>query len=695
MVSFFRGATLPPPRFVGSLVLLGFGVATACKDVTKRDFTPASDAAVPAQTTAASPLDASVSSADLPTWGSEGNSSPLTTVEAGTASNSASRPPNSTPATSDHPTAVLSTAAPSTDPLASEESRPDSSANNRSSSAGQSSDAPSASGTDSSTAPSDRWHEATPLFTSEEIAQIDIQLPEESMSSLRAYPQTYVHGTLGLTLTNGAAVNLADIGVRLKGRLGSARTIDQKSSFLLKMSEFTRGQRLFGLNKLALNNLVQDPSMLHEQLAYELFRAMDVPAPRTGYARVTVNGELKGLYATIEVIDNTSFLEHWFPNSEGNLYEGSYGTDLQAGMAPYFDQDRGLDVGFSDLIELIDALDRMVIPETFTSDVQPWIDLDAYVRFAATELYLSHWDGYAATRNNYFIYRPTGDQWHWLPWGTDQTFGDVGAAVWNGTGRIQQMCESSQACRQKLATAYGTLNDLVTQLDFLHRVDVLESAISQAAEEDPGKEYDSYAIHAAIEQLRGFLRDRSGYVESELRCTDPSSVDEDGDGWPGCGQDCDDGNGAIYPGANEACNLIDDDCSGAVDDGNDCPQCVTLVDESNAPFAFCFNRLDYWSAQQECRNLGGELVSVHSQSQHDWLLTTSNALNVGYEWWIGFNDVAEEGTFQWDDGSTVDYTNWNYGEPNDWGGSEDCGELSWGLWNDLPCDFSIGRICAL
>lgn len=544
----------------------------------------------------------------------------------------------------------------------------------------------------------DRWLLAAPLFSTESIASINIDLSPEAMDALRVDTATYVHGALQVRLSDGTAVDLGDLGVRLKGRWGSARSIDQKSAFLLKANEFVPGQRLFGMNKLALNNLVQDSSMVHEQLAYELFRTMGVPAPRTGFARVTVNGELKGLYATVEVVDNAEFLDHWFGSDDGNLYEGAYGTDLFTDLVTNFDQDRGDDVGFSDLLELAQAFDMLTATDhaTFVDDVAPWVDIDAYVQFAATELFLSHWDGYAATRNNYFVYRPPGGQWHWLPWGTDQTFGDTWASVWRGQGRLQQLCEASLVCRQKLATAYGALIGNVSQLNLLRQVDLLEDVISEAAYEDPGKEYSVDDVYASLDQLRSYLRDRPSSVASDLRCTDPSNVDEDGDGASGCGDDCNDWDSTVYPGAAEACNLIDDDCNGQVDDADGCPSCVTETDTAGTDYAFCFRPLDYWSAQYDCQAQGGELASIHDQPQNDWMAQTLSNLNVGGEWWIGINDAYSEGTFVWEDGSTVDYTNWAYGEPNDAGGYEDCGELTWSWqWNDLPCGNGINYICRL
>lgn len=52
-------------------------------------------------------------------------------------------------------------------------------------------------------------------------------------------------------------------------------------------------------------------------------------------------------------------------------------------------------------------------------------------------------------------------------------------------------------------------------------------------------------------------------------CEPPCDVetDVDGDGANGCGEDCDDTDPARAPGLTEACNAVDDDCDGQVDEG--------------------------------------------------------------------------------------------------------------------------------
>ncbi len=84
--------------------------------------------------------------------------------------------------------------------------------------------------------------------------------------------------------------------------------------------------------------------------------------------------------------------------------------------------------------------------------------------------------------------------------------------------------------------------------------------------------------------------------------------------------------------------------------------------------------------------LGGHLASINDQAEQDFVHSNfGNLGGVDRRIWIGFNDVAVEGAFEWTDLSSRKYTNWNAGEPNNSGGVEDYAEMlgSTGKWNDL------------
>jgi hypothetical protein len=66
------------------------------------------------------------------------------------------------------------------------------------------------------------------------------------------------------------------------------------------------------------------------------------------------------------------------------------------------------------------------------------------------------------------------------------------------------------------------------------------------------------------------------------------------------------------------------------------------------------------------------------------------------EWWTGYTDRDVEGTFTWANGSTARYTNFAVGEPNDYGGNEDCvplGRFGDYTWNDATCSNGFRYVC--
>jgi hypothetical protein len=91
--------------------------------------------------------------------------------------------------------------------------------------------------------------------------------------------------------------------------------------------------------------------------------------------------------------------------------------------------------------------------------------------------------------------------------------------------------------------------------------------------------------------------------------------------------------------------------------------------------------MDWGAAEAEAQRVGGHLVTIRSQTENDWLVQT---FGTAVPMWIGFNDVAAEGTWIWSSGEPVTFTRWAPGEPNNSNG-EDYGHFDSstpGLWND-------------
>ena len=532
------------------------------------------------------------------------------------------------------------------------------------------------------------------LFVDGQIIGIDIKLSAADIDALKTQPDVYVKGDVDVTVA-GTTTSISDIGVRLKGKAGSLRTIDQKAAFVLKFNEYTKGQKLDGLTKLAVNNMVQDSSMIHERLGYLLFNAMDVPSARSGYARVSVNGELYGLYSTVESASNNEFLSRTMGGDSGNLYEGAYGTDLDSGNVGSFDQDNGTFVNYVDLQELVTAIDAMT-PQNFMVEAPKVIDIDRYIEFAATEIYIGHWDGYVNYMNNYFIYRrPDNNLWTWVPWGIDQTFQD-NLEAFTASGRVHMLCVQSIECRKKLGVAFQKVMAKVDEIDLIGKATDVKNLIWPDVQADPRREYDVDTVAFEIDQTIEFLKNRKGIITGQLVCADPTGIDVDMDGSFGCGIDCDDNNPNVYPGAPEKCNFVDDDCNGVLDDDPLCPKCLIEAAPGGGKYAYCVDVLDWNSAEADCKSQGGHLVSIHDSTQQQTIAARANSLKLG-DIWIGFNDKLQEGKFVWPDGTPSDFSLWNGGEPNDWGNNEDCAEIyaDNGSWNDLDCNSGMHYVCKL
>lgn len=96
------------------------------------------------------------------------------------------------------------------------------------------------------------------------------------------------------------------------------------------------------------------------------------------------------------------------------------------------------------------------------------------------------------------------------------------------------------------------------------------------------------------------------------------------------------------------------------------------------------------SAESECQAWGGHLVSINTAMENAFVWgLTDECPAPGTVAFIGLNDLATEGVYQWIAGDAVTYTNWYDGEPNN-AGDEDVTEMLLfnGTWNDIPTTFT-------
>ena len=209
-----------------------------------------------------------------------------------------------------------------------------------------------------------------------------------------------------------------EVGVRKKGFIGSQS--DTKPALKLRYDKYVDGQSLGGvMQRMTLNNSVQDPSMINTCLTYGVFAAAGNPASRCNFATVSVNGRNLGLYVHVEEI-KAPFLARYFATTGGNLYEGTV-SDFTPEFRGTIEKKTNEDAGdWSDVDAVVAALQDP--SDAGWAELSRLVDLDDFVTFWATEVLVGHWDGYAGNRNNYWFYRDLDGPFVFIPWGTDDTF---------------------------------------------------------------------------------------------------------------------------------------------------------------------------------------------------------------------------------------------------------------------------------
>ena len=122
-------------------------------------------------------------------------------------------------------------------------------------------------------------------------------------------------------IIDGEAVK--NVGIRAKGNtsLSSVRNMNSsRYSFKIEFDQYENGKTYHGLDKLCLNNIIQDNTYMKDYLAYSLMYDFGVDAPLCSYTYITVNGEDWGLYLAVEAIEE-SFLERNYGSNYGDLYK--------------------------------------------------------------------------------------------------------------------------------------------------------------------------------------------------------------------------------------------------------------------------------------------------------------------------------------------------------------------------------------
>jgi len=336
------------------------------------------------------------------------------------------------------------------------------------------------------------------------------------------HPATFIAN--GVTYTN--------VRVRFRGQW--ARTWPKKP---LKIF-FDHEQLFEGRRCLNLNSGWRDPAFVREPLAYQVYAACGVPAPRARMVRLQMNGSFRGLYVEVEQPDKV--FANRINRKGASVFKAASGSNQSD------ERDLGSEANYGNHYHLETQKSHGLGPlQSFCHDLagasnnaaaffNQRVDLDEYVNYLAATTLIQNWDCFS---KNHFLLFDGRESRKWLviPWDLDRTFGDhwqggfddaripillgtrplPGPTGWN---RMEARFFSDTTLRMRFLNRLEELLEKEFTAEKLFPIlDRLESDISADAAQDrarwPGTTSD---LHGGIAQLKSYIKRRRAFLQGEV-----------------------------------------------------------------------------------------------------------------------------------------------------------------------------------
>jgi spore coat protein CotH len=297
-----------------------------------------------------------------------------------------------------------------------------------------------------------------------------------------------------------------DATITEKGSIGSSSTLAEKPGFTIRFGD----DRPEGMKKLTLNNARQDPTFLHEHMAYDLYRRAALPAPRTAHGVVALNRRAYGVYVMVEPKDER-FLKRYFgaAGDSGNLYEievadfaDSFADPVSVTLKNGDDDAENDPFERADLRALADAV--RTEDEQFAAAVSDRLDLGQFITAYAIDGLMAHWDGPMFGINNYYLYKnPADGRFVLFPHGADQVFDPTFDPLSPPKLLLAQRIRGIPALDAQLRGEMNRIMDTVWQVGpMFERIDRVRAIMGDAPSREEANARDVAQFLTFVDSLR-------------------------------------------------------------------------------------------------------------------------------------------------------------------------------------------------
>ena len=347
------------------------------------------------------------------------------------------------------------------------------------------------------------------IFNPDQILDLALDLPAGDWNTVLADATNSVYVQAQLRCGGSSPIL---VGVRRK-RSGGAPKVGLK----IDVNLYVDGQSFAGLKKLSLENGISEGSsagsardLVAEYLGWRLMASAGAITGRAAFVRLTVNGQLLGVYVNVEEVDKR-FLRDRFGDDNGWLYkksgstnDGYHTNETQANpYAAYFCfwEKNGC---------------AAPPPAELRASLPAHLAVDQMLRVGAMNALIGNTDSPLLKDNNYLFYDWAGGPRHYFPWDLDTTmrssYDVFTGTVSGGTPMyVDVLLDHWQA--EYTAVLEELLAGPLTLAAIQRELDRAQAVAGAALDGDP---YSGGGAAAAVSDLADWWSERHAAVTSQV-----------------------------------------------------------------------------------------------------------------------------------------------------------------------------------
>ena len=248
-----------------------------------------------------------------------------------------------------------------------------------------------------------------------------------------------------------------------------------------------------------------DPTMMHTTIVAKLYELRGIPIFDHQHVFLKINNQDKGLYLSIERIDEHFFEERGIPVYE--IFKAGLDSDLSfaSPLHPRFAYEKNVpeDNNYSHLFDFINAIDTCQVSAADLT-LAEYLDIDTWITYHAVSSLTNNGDTF---KNNYYLLRTTAvAPYRFIPWDFDRAFNPNNNVGLAGQNTLFDKLIQNQRIREKYIAEIQLLLENYFREDILFPlIDSTAAYIETAYNLDPFLGGGGYNLDFQVSQLKELI----------------------------------------------------------------------------------------------------------------------------------------------------------------------------------------------